>query len=307
MPKPGEGQMDTARLETLQVSQIVDAEDAARLDMDAERMAELKDSMQKMGLLEPLSVFPYKGAFQVLDGQRRLICARELGWYEIKCLVVPPEFLAIDSIRLHKNQIHAEMTAWEEAVFFKRLLEREKLDFEQLCRYVRKSQDYVSKRLVLLTAQPETIQALKDNRIPLGVALQLNRLKDRKWELYYLDQCLRSGTGTAILTGWISAHLARGGLEVRTQPTGPAPVVVEPPTPVGFLCCLCDHEHQGRQMIQTWIHVDELQTVRQVLAMQFKAMAERAEEEQPVEPPAAPSAEPGGVHGENGAEEHGEG
>jgi hypothetical protein len=169
------------------------------------------------------------------------------------------------------------MTPWEEAQFFRRLIAREKLDFEQICAYVRKSQDYVSKRLILLEAQPETIEALKTNRIPLGVALQLNRLKDRKWELYYLDQCLRSGTGTTILTGWITQHLARGGLEIRTQPTVPATVVTEPPKPVGFICAFCDHEHMGRPMLQVWVHNDELQTIRNVLAMQFKAMAEQEE------------------------------
>ena len=276
MPEPGKSQMDSAQTVFIEVSQIVDAEDAARLSYDPERLEELRESMARMGLLEPISVFPFKGAYQVLDGQRRLMCARDLGWSKVRCELVPFENLAIEAIRLHKNQVHQHMAPWEEACFFQKLIERHGLNFEQVCRWTRRSEDYVSKRLVLLSEEPEIVEALKNERIPLGVAMELHRLKERMWKLYYLDVCLRSGTGTAVLRGWITQHIARGGLETRTQPTAAAAVVTTPPKPVGFICAFCDHEHGGRPMMQVWVHNDELQTVRQVLALQFKAMDEQA-------------------------------
>ena len=280
MPEPGQGQLDNAEVRMIALNLIADAEDAARLSYPEDTMQELSESMAAMGQLVPISVFPVGKGYQVLEGQRRLMCARDLGWRSLRCEIVTDKNLAIEAIRLHSNQVRVQMTAWEEAIYFSNLVEREKLDFEQVCKWVRKSPEYVSKRLFLLKLQPETIEALKTDRIPLGVALQLYRVKDRKWQLYWLDVVLRSGTGTGVLTGWVSDFLRRGGLEQRAQPTDTPVVVTEPPKPVDFPCCLCDHPHGGRQMMQVWIHADELSLVRQVLSMQFNAMAEQAEAEQ---------------------------
>jgi len=287
LPEPGQFHIDAARAEVIALDKIVDAEDAARLDYPADHMAELQESMARMGLLVPISVFPYRGAYQVLNGQRRLMCARALHWPSIRCEVIPPDQLEIEAIRLHANQVHAQMTPWEEAVYFQRMIDRHKLTFQELCTYVRKSEDYVSKRLLLHTLEPETIQALRNALIPLGVAVQLQRVKDRKWQLYWLDITLKSGTGTAVLTGWVTQFLARGALEVQKTSDTPAVLVTEPPPPAEWICALCARPSGGRQMIQVWVHSDEVQVVNDVLALQFKAMAEQAAarpEPQKVEP-----------------------
>ena len=287
VPEPGKFHVDAARYEVVPLDQIIDAEDAARLDYPEAYMAELEESMSRMGLLVPISVFPFRGAYQVLNGQRRLMVARKLRWPTLRCEVIPAENLEIEAIRLHANQVHVQMTPWEEAVYFQRMIDRHKLTFPGLCQYVRKSEDYVSKRLTLHTLEPETIQALRNTLIPLGVAVQLQRVKERKWQLYWLDITLKSGTGTAVLTGWITQFLAKGALEVRTASDQAAVLVTEPPPPAEWICALCGRPSGHRQMIQVWVHTDEVQVVNDVLALQFKAMAEQAEakpEPQKVEP-----------------------
>jgi len=267
---PVAGKMAKRELEDLLVKDILDAEDAARLEYRPDEMAELRDSIVELGLLDPISVFPYRGKYQVLDGQRRLITVRELGWHTVACYVYPAENLAIEAIRLHQNQVHATMSPWEESIYFTRMCDRVGLTFEELCKFVRKSESYVSDRLLLQQAQPETQEALKNGLITLGVAKELRRLKDRKWELYYLDQCLRSGTGTQVLHGWISAHIQRGGLEVRTVSTEPAQVVATPPPIQQITCFFCGGESGGRQLTNVWVHSDELATVQRIVE-QIKA------------------------------------
>ena len=47
-------------------------------------------SMKEVGLLEPLSVHPARGAkgkYTLLDGHLRLEAAKRLGWKEIGCLI----------------------------------------------------------------------------------------------------------------------------------------------------------------------------------------------------------------------------
>ena len=54
-----------------------------RVLFDPDPMETLRDSISKVGILVPLTVYEKakaKGKYVILDGQRRWICARELGW-----------------------------------------------------------------------------------------------------------------------------------------------------------------------------------------------------------------------------------
>jgi len=274
VPAPIAPKTQRAELVELLVNDILDAENAARLTYDPEYMASLKQSILDIGLTYPLTVFPFRGKYQVLDGQRRLMCIRDLGWHTVRCLVFPDENLAIEAIRLHTNQEHAHMTAWEESVYFTEMCNRVGLSFEELCKFVRKSENYVSDRLLLQQAQPETQEALRNGLISLGVAKQLRRLKSREWELYYLDQCLRSGSGVTVLTGWINGHLQRGGLEIRTISTNSGSVSTTPPLVQELTCVLCNRPSNGRVLLNVWVHADELATVQQMLTNVLTSLQE---------------------------------
>jgi ParB/RepB/Spo0J family partition protein len=249
-------------------------------------MGVLRASMTEMGMIDPILVMPRAAAsgnlkYEVLDGQRRVLVARALGWERVRCLVVPPEGLAIEAIRLHQNQAHAKMTAWEESVYYTRLCDRLDLNFEELCVAVRQSAEYVSDRLLLQRAELETQAALQNGLITLAIARELRRLKNRQWELYYLDQCLRSGTGSKILHGWITDHLRRGGLVQQTVSDQPPIVTATPPPPAELLCGFCGKPSGGRQLMNVWVHTDEYGTVSRMLG----EMLARVEAETQPAPP----------------------
>lgn len=254
-------------MKPLPMSILDEPEHPARIGMGEDDLKQLRDSLARIGLIDALKVFPKGKRYEILDGHRRFLMARELGWREIRCEVFTSEDLAIEAMRLATNQDHAHMTPWEEAVYFASLCDRFQLGFEELCTFVHKSETYVSDRLLLLQTEPETQEAMRQGHISMAVAKQLRRLKDRKWELYYLDLCMRSGTGATVLTGWINSHLQRGGLEQKPMGTDPAQVITSPP-PVPLLVCeICNSEHLGRTLIQVWVHADEWQMFKQQFAM----------------------------------------
>ena len=67
--------------------------------VDTGDLTALKESMERTGLLNPISITDDK---ELLAGFRRLQCARELGWTQIECHIVKA------ASRIEKLQIEAD-------------------------------------------------------------------------------------------------------------------------------------------------------------------------------------------------------
>jgi hypothetical protein len=117
------------------------------------------------------------------------------------------------------------MSPAEEALFFHELLTNEcGGDIERLCALVNKKLSYVDNRLELLGGDPEVFDALKDRKITIGVAQELNAIDDTGWRRYYLLHAIKGGATVAVVSGWIADWRA---MHVD-QPAAPAAEVAAP-------------------------------------------------------------------------------
>ncbi|MGA2336064.1 MAG: ParB/RepB/Spo0J family partition protein [Terriglobales bacterium] len=88
------------------MDKIVIGPSQARVRQIDEDIDELATSMEKLGLLEPVVVYPTgDGSFELLTGQRRFLAAQKLNWKEIAATVVKkPENEAVaKAISLTEN------------------------------------------------------------------------------------------------------------------------------------------------------------------------------------------------------------
>lgn len=236
---------------------------------DGEYMADVLDSMRRVGQLNPVICHRVEKRFKMDDGMHRLTAAQYLGWPSLRAQAFLDKHLAIEAIQLHANQVARHMTPWEEYLFYTRLAEQFKLGFEGLCKWTRKSEMYVSDRLRLGLLTTETQFALQNNKVSFAVCKELIRLKDPHWERYYLDLCLRTGTGAGVLHGWVSQKLLKDAIPTDAQI---AAVVSPPPMPppsCAIRCELCHGDGGGRAMMQVWVHIDELKTIQSVISATF--------------------------------------
>lgn len=84
-----------------------------RVLFDADPMQTLKESIQRVGILVPLTVYRAEGSdkFTILDGQRRWTCARDLGLDEVPINEVPEPTLTENIVTMF--QIHKLRKDWE--------------------------------------------------------------------------------------------------------------------------------------------------------------------------------------------------
>lgn len=93
---------------------VKDVKVSSRVRKDIGDMENLKKSMKKHGLLNPITV---TSRGELISGFRRLTAARELGWTEIEAKVVEP-----------KNEIEQLEMEMEENIVRKEFSQQELLD-----------------------------------------------------------------------------------------------------------------------------------------------------------------------------------
>lgn len=177
----------------------------ARLGRDPDKLEELARDILRRGLIEPIKVFAKGERFEVVDGFRRFLATKSAGLVAIECFVFPSKAVALEGIKYAANIFREDMSPAEEAIMFFSLLRDEcGGDIERLCALVNKKLSYVDNRLALVNGDELVFEAVKDRKITLGVAEELNHLPDDGWRRYYLEHAIRSGATVALVSGWVT-------------------------------------------------------------------------------------------------------
>ena len=141
---------------------------------DAEKLAELSDSIKEHGMVQPLVVIKKKDKqYMIVAGERRYRAAKEAGLKEIPCMVRDLTEAQITEIALIENIQRENLNAWEEAQSYRDLQQKFGYTQEQLAQKLGKSRPYVANILRLLSLDDYCAELLKNNQISAGHARAL--------------------------------------------------------------------------------------------------------------------------------------
>lgn len=288
MPKQKRPRNYGAKLpEFLKVSidQIIEPELAARATMDEHKMADLVESFQTVGQIEPITLERKDGMMEIISGHRRYLAARQLRWPTIAAVVYDEGAADVLAMRLHENTVREDLNPAEEAIFMREAQDKLRLDEAGLCKMFHRSADYVAGRLALLRGDPEIFAAVQKQQIKLGVAHQLNRIDDDQMRHYYLHQARLSDPPARVVHEWVESwkNTVRPPLPMPpagesidgTTPAGadanlvqmaPNPgqgqVDLGPPAPQ-FGCQLCGGNRDPYNLVSVMIHKWEWESLLQ--------------------------------------------
>lgn len=150
-----------------------------RKTFNAKAQEELTESIKSKGVLQPISVRPLKGngSFEIVIGSRRYCGAKDAGLKQIPCMVKELSDAEALEIQVIENSQREDVNPMEEAMGFKRLIEMGKHTHETLAKKLGKSLSYVFGRLSLAKLPEEVQKAVLGEKISLGHALILTRLR----------------------------------------------------------------------------------------------------------------------------------
>lgn len=247
-----------AQFEDLDIDlQLIDEPaNAERETMEERELADLALSIAEVGLIEKIVVKPKGNRYEVTAGHRRLLACRMVNYSPVPCRV--ERGAAVDSLALlvHENAFREDVNAIEEARFYRRVLDEMcGNDVDVLCIKVRRKREYVEDRLNLLRGNPRVIEALQEKKISIGVARELNKVKDGGRLLQLLDAAVNQGATQKQVMQWRkeSMHLEPapdvelGDGQHPMNPQGAAP---------GFSmeCLFCESTEHSWMMEAFFLH-----------------------------------------------------
>ncbi len=145
-----------------------------RVHFDEEALNELSASIKEKGLLQPILVRelgPEK--FQIVAGERRWRASQRAGIHEVPVVVKELTDTEVLEIAIIENIQRQDLTAIEEAIGYKRLMEEFKHTQEAVAEVVGKSRSHVTNLLRLLTLPEEVQQMVARGDLSMGHARTL--------------------------------------------------------------------------------------------------------------------------------------
>lgn len=145
-----------------------------RSKFDEERLAELADSIDQHGLIQPITVrYIGEKRFELISGERRLRASKLAGIDEIPAYIREVNDEDIISYALIENIQREDLNPIEVALGYQRLIEEAEYTQAEVAERVGKNRSTVANTLRLLNL-PAFIQAgLRDNKISMGHARAL--------------------------------------------------------------------------------------------------------------------------------------
>ena len=174
-----ENATDEKGVVTLRLSEIEPNRNQPRTNFDEDALAELADSIEKHGLIQPIVVRPTSsGVYQIVAGERRWRACRMAGLSEVPVVIKELDDQKYFEIALIENLQREDLNAVEEAQGYKTLIDVYSLTQEQVAESVGKSRSAVTNALRLLNLNDNALEALKNGQITAGHARAILAAED---------------------------------------------------------------------------------------------------------------------------------
>ena len=189
-----DGAKGSKRLVEVNVASIHPNPYQPRATFDEESIAELAQSIQQVGLLQPLLVRKVEDGYELVAGERRLRAVTSLGMEKVACIVqqdIQDESSAM--MALIENLQREDLHYLEEAQCYQKLLETYGLTQEELANRLGKSQSSIANKLRLLKLSDEVKAAMTEKRLSERHARALLKLTDDKQRLDAVERIAEKG------------------------------------------------------------------------------------------------------------------
>jgi len=189
--------METGRVVFLPARAIRPNPAQPRKIFSEDALSELAASIQRHGILQPLSVRRVGTSYELIAGERRLRAAQMAGLTEIPCIVMTMDEQESRVAAMIENLQRQDLDFIEEAQGIAKMMELCGLSQEQTARMLGKSQSAVANKLRLLKHSPQVLAALRQHGLTERHGRALLRLRSEPEKLAAIAVIARLGMSVA--------------------------------------------------------------------------------------------------------------
>lgn len=210
-----------------------------RLEENDSGIQELATSIDRHGLISPLTVVEEDGKYRLLAGNRRLHALRMLSRTHAPCNVIAPNPDMEDEITIAENLLRLDLSPVEEAYAFAIHLNRTDQSHDELADQLGKERTYVTRRLLLLDLDNNTLAAVEEGVINLSQALLLRRIPDAATRQKFIGHADDYGANVRVMALWVANYEKEQARAHAENDSEPDPAAYEPTREVFMACDRC--------------------------------------------------------------------
>ena len=148
-----------------------------RKNFDEEALQELSNSIKEHGVFQPIIVKKSIKGYEIIAGERRFRASKMAGKETIPAIVREFTDAQMMEIALLENLQRENLSAIEEAIAYKAMLEKLELTQEELAKKVGKSRSHITNFLGLLRLPNEVQTMITKKEITMGHARAISKLE----------------------------------------------------------------------------------------------------------------------------------
>lgn len=188
----------------LALDELVPGRYQPRQYFDEHQLQELAQSIQKQGLIQPLTVRPKNDKYEIIAGERRWRACKLIGKTEVPVIIQQVSDETALALALIENLQRQNLNPIEEAFALQRLIDEFALTHQQIAEILGNSRGHISNQLRLLQLEPEVQTLLSKGLISVGharclVGLETNtqieiaeKIHQQQWSVRTTEKWLQS-------------------------------------------------------------------------------------------------------------------
>ena len=183
--------------------------DQPRLDFDDEAMNELTASIQKIGVIQPVTLRELENdRYQIIAGERRYRASLMANLKTIPAYVKTVEDEDVIEMALVENIQREDLNAIEIALTYQKLIDSQSLTQEQLSERVGKKRATIANYMRLLKLPAGVQMGIKDKKIDMGHARALVTIADPVVQLKLYNRILKEGLSVRKVEALVKKEVA---------------------------------------------------------------------------------------------------
>ena len=161
---------ETKPTTTLPITDVKPNKEQPRKNFDEDALAELADSIQQNGILQPILVRKKGAKYEIIAGERRYQAAKKACLKEVPVVIREVSDEDVFKLALIENLQRSDLNPIEEAQGYRRLIKEGNLTQEELGKVLSKSRSAIANTLRLLDLPKEVQDLMAEGAISAGHA-----------------------------------------------------------------------------------------------------------------------------------------
>ena len=174
----------------LDISQIVPNKFQPRNIFNDEKITELSESIKEHGVIQPIVVRKSGEIYEIIAGERRYRASKVLQLTQIPAIVRTYDDKQSASIAIVENIQREDLTAIEEAIAYRQLIDLHGVTQAVLAKQMGKSQSTVANKIRLLNLHATVQEAVLQRAVTERHARALLVVKDEEQQVSLLHQII---------------------------------------------------------------------------------------------------------------------